>query len=78
MSVKCMEVEFFELRTLIANMVNITQSMFEDAIKAMIEQNADLVTDVFNRDAEVDCLDLQIDDRCLLCLKTALIVLNRF
>jgi len=62
---KRIETEFFELRTMIANMTNLTQSMFNDVIKAIIDQDADLAADVFCKDAAVDALDLQIDDRCL-------------
>jgi phosphate transport system protein len=62
---KRLDFELFELTSMLANMIAITQSMFADAMLALREQDADLANDVIKRDKTVDRLDLEIDEHCL-------------
>ncbi len=57
--------DYLQLRTMIANMCHTVSSMFDDASKALLEQDTDLAANVVERDKEVDKLDLQIDNYCL-------------
>jgi phosphate transport system protein len=53
------------LRQRLLHMGSVADSMVEQAVKALIEQNSQLAEDVIHRDDEVDQIDLEIEAECM-------------
>ena len=57
--------EFAELKTQILRMGGLVEGQIQRAIRALVERDADLASQVIERDALVNSLDVEIDERCI-------------
>src|SRR5215472_16840492 len=57
--------EFAELKTQILRMGGLVEGQVQRAIRALVERDADLASQVIERDALVNSLDVEIDERCI-------------
>jgi len=59
------DLELNELRTQILTMGGLVENQIERSIKALVDRDVDLASRVIERDAQVNSLDVQIDENCI-------------
>jgi len=59
------DLELNELRTQILTMGGLVENQIEQSIKALVDRDVDLASRVIERDAQVNNLDVQIDENCI-------------
>jgi phosphate transport system protein len=59
------DLELNELRTQILTMGGLVENQIEQSIKALVDRDVDLASRVIERDAQVNSLDVQIDENCI-------------
>lgn len=65
---KKIEMEYLELKKMLAKMSQLSTSMIEDSITSLVDRDSSLAEEVIKRDDEVDAYDTQIDEFCLKAL----------
>lgn len=59
------DLEYVELRGMIADMSSAVTGMVRDSVKALVDRNSELARRVIARDEQVDSLDVEIDQHCM-------------
>jgi len=65
---KKIEMEYLELKKMLAKMSQLSTSMIDDSITSLVDRDSSLAEEVIKRDDEVDAYDTQIDEFCLKAL----------
>jgi len=62
------DMEYLELKKMLAKMSQLSTSMIEDSISSLVERDSELAEDIIKRDDDVDAYDTEIDEFCLKAL----------
>jgi len=57
--------ELADLRTQILRMGTLVEEQIEGSIKALVDRDVDLASQIIERDTMVNSLDVDIDERCI-------------
>ena len=59
------DLEYVELKGMIADMSSAVSGMVRDSVKALVDRNSELARRVISRDDRIDTLDIEIDQHCM-------------